>query len=461
MEPGDDWRLTERIRASARSGKGDPFAAAVRATRMAMIITDPCQIDNPIIYANDAFLRLTGYTRLEVMGRNCRFLQGPGTDLATVARLRAAIRSEQDVSAEVLNYRKDGSTFHNALYISPVHDEDGTLLFFFASQLDVCERHALAEERDRTRAALDANALLLREIGHRTRNDLQMISAMLSLQSRNSADPAVRAALDEAIAAERDVKSELLNYRKDGSTFHNAVFISPVHDEDGTLLFFFASQLDVSERYALAQERDRTRAALETNDLLLREVGHRARNDLQMIAAMLALQSSNSGDPAVRAALGEAIGRIEALGALYREPVHPQEGAGHDLADLLREIADTLVAASGRANVTLAFDLVPLRIRPDAAAPLALILNEVLSAILKHADPAQAQHLTLRVAREAEAVLVEVEEDGSGTALEADGFATTLVDALTRQVDGTCQLRERQPSGSVIAFRFNAARVAA
>ncbi|MFJ7836784.1 histidine kinase, partial [Methylobacterium sp. NPDC097213] len=90
----------------------------------------------------------------------------------------------------------------------------------------------------------------------------------------------------------------------------------------------------------------------------------------------------------------------------------------------------------------------------------ALILNEVLSAILKHADPARALHLTLRVAREGEAVLVEVEEDGSGTALEADGFATTLVDALTRQVDGTRQLRERQPSGSVIAFRFNAARVA-
>ena len=352
MDP-DDWQLTERVWARARSGRGDPFAAAVRATRMAMIITDPRRLDNPIVFANDAFLKLTGYTRLDVTGRNCRFLQGPDTDLDEVARIR------------------------------------------------------------------------------------------------------------EAIAAERDVKSELLNYRKDGSTFHNAVFISPVHDEDGTLLFFFASQLDVSERYALAQERDRTRAALETNDLLLREVGHRARNDLQMIAAMLALQSSNSGDPAVRAALGEAIGRIEALGALYREPVHPQEGAGHDLADLLREIADTLVAASGRANVTLAFDLVPLRIRPDAAAPLALILNEVLSAILKHADPAQAQHLTLRVAREAEAVLVEVEEDGSGTALEADGFATTLVDALTRQVDGTCQLRERQPSGSVIAFRFNAARVAA
>ncbi|MBB2960664.1 PAS domain-containing protein [Methylobacterium sp. R2-1] len=166
---------------------------------MATIITDPRRLDNRIICANDAFLRLSGDTRLEVTGRKCCFLQGPGTDLDAVARIRAVVDAEQDVNEELLNYRKDGSTFHNALYISPVHDEDGTLLFFFASQFDVSERHALAAERDRTKAALDANALLLREIGHRARNDLQMISAMLTLQSSNSTDPTVRAALGEAI----------------------------------------------------------------------------------------------------------------------------------------------------------------------------------------------------------------------------------------------------------------------
>lgn len=352
MEPGDDWRLTERIRASARSGKGDPFAAAVRATRMAMIITDPRQIDNPIIYANDAFLQLTGYTRLEVMGRNCRFLQGPGTDLDTVARLRAAIRAERDVSAEVLNYRKDGSTFHNALFISPVHDEDGTLLFFFASQLDVSERHALAEERDRTRAALDANALLLREIGHRARNDLQMISAMLSLQSGNSADPAVRAALDEAI------------------------------------------------------------------------------------------------------------GRVEALGALYRQPLPEDERTGHDLANLVREIAETLVEASGRSDLAIAFDLAPVRIRPKAAGPLALVVNEVVSNAIRHAAPSRAGRLVLRVVRDGEDLVVTVEDDGIGVTTADNGsFESTLIDALIRQIGGTNRIRSRQPAGTTIELRFPAGRI--
>ncbi len=72
----------------------DPFSAAVRATRMPMIITNPREADNPIVFANDAFCRLTGYSREEVLGRNCRFLQGPESDPATVDRIRAAIAAK-------------------------------------------------------------------------------------------------------------------------------------------------------------------------------------------------------------------------------------------------------------------------------------------------------------------------------------------------------------------------------
>ena len=354
MEPGDDWQLTARVRASARSGKGDPFAAAVRATRMAMIITDPRQLDNPIIYTNDAFLRLTGYTRLEVTGRNCRFLQGPGTDLDAVARIRAAVDAEQDVNEELLNYRKDGSTFHNALYISPVHDEDGTLLFYFASQFDVSERHALAAERDRTRTARDANALLLREIGHRARNDLQMISAMLTLQS------------------------------------------------------------------------------------------------------------SNSAEPAVRAALGEAIGRIDALATLYRQSAPAEESAGHDLSDLVREIAEIVVEASGRRDIALALDLAPLRVRPEVAGPLALIVNEVVSNAVRHAFPARAGRLTVRITRDGADVTVNVEDDGIGLSAAGDGsFEATLIDVLSRQIGGSIRVRPRDPAGTAVELRFPAERIGA
>ena len=136
------------------SQRGDPFAAAVRATRMPMIITDPAQHDNPIVFVNDAFLTLTGYTRMEVIGRNCRFLQGPETEAEAVDRLREAIRREEDIRVDLLNDRKDGSTFQNALYVGPVRDEADRVVYFFASQFDVSERYALTAEVERLKGAL-------------------------------------------------------------------------------------------------------------------------------------------------------------------------------------------------------------------------------------------------------------------------------------------------------------------
>jgi PAS domain S-box-containing protein len=151
-----DWTATSHVpdALKAAAHRGDPFAAAVRATRMPMIITDPSQYDNPIVFVNDAFLKLTGYTRLEVTGRNCRFLQGPETDSAAVDRLRDAVRRGEDIRVDLLNYRKDGSTFHNALYVGPVRDAEGKVVYFFASQLDVSERYALTAEIARLERAL-------------------------------------------------------------------------------------------------------------------------------------------------------------------------------------------------------------------------------------------------------------------------------------------------------------------
>jgi PAS domain S-box-containing protein len=191
-------------------GKGDPFAAAIRATRMSMIITDPRRPDNPIVFANDAFLRLTGYERHEVLGKNCRFLQGPKTDKAAVDQIRAAIEDNADVSVDILNYRKDGSTFWNALYISPVSNDKGEVQFFFASQLDVSDRkrseHRISADKDRfekavkertaeLEAALDAQTTLLHEVDHRVKNNLQMISSLIIMQRRTIKDEATRHSL--------------------------------------------------------------------------------------------------------------------------------------------------------------------------------------------------------------------------------------------------------------------------
>ena len=112
---------------------------------MAMCITDPRLPDNPVVFVNDAFCRLTGYERAEIMGRNCRFLQGPSVDQAVAGELRAAVRAGQPLKVDVRNYRRNGEAFWNRLQISPVHGADGGLRYFLASQMDVTvEREQLA-----------------------------------------------------------------------------------------------------------------------------------------------------------------------------------------------------------------------------------------------------------------------------------------------------------------------------
>ena len=140
----------------------DPFVAAVRATRMPMIITDPRRHDNPVVFANSSFCRLTGYTREEILGRNCRFLQGPATDPATVKRIHDAVERVEPIEIDIQNHRKDGSIFWNRLLMAPVFDGYGKLAYFFASQVDV------TIERERLEGLESDNAALLAELTHRT-----------------------------------------------------------------------------------------------------------------------------------------------------------------------------------------------------------------------------------------------------------------------------------------------------
>ena len=153
------------------------FEQAMAQTRMAICLTDPNLPDNPIVFANRAFRNLTGYDEDEILGRNCRFLQGPDTRAEPVAQLRKAIEDEDVTVVELLNYRKDGSSFWNALHLGPIYDDNGRLAYLFGSQWDVSDvRAARAEERHAR--------LLARELSHRMKNMFSVIAGIVSVTGR-------------------------------------------------------------------------------------------------------------------------------------------------------------------------------------------------------------------------------------------------------------------------------------
>lgn len=105
-----------------------------------IVIADACRADCPIIYSNPGFERITGYSQEDILGRNCRLLQGPQTDRNTVRELSAAVASSTECRVTLLNYRKNGEAFWNELFLSPVHDDHGALVQYVGVQNDVSER---------------------------------------------------------------------------------------------------------------------------------------------------------------------------------------------------------------------------------------------------------------------------------------------------------------------------------
>jgi PAS domain S-box-containing protein len=196
-----------KVRGGAGSGvtdtHSDVFFAAVEMTRMPMIVTDPNKPDNPIAFANQAFLRMTGYDRAEILGRNCRFLQGPDTDRATVDEVRRAVEARREIATEILNYRRNGSTFWNALFISPVLNQQGELIYFFASQLDVSRRRD-AEDSLRQAQKMEALGQLTGGIAHDFNNLLQVMRGYLELIDSGLSRPEPdRARLRRSLGAAR------------------------------------------------------------------------------------------------------------------------------------------------------------------------------------------------------------------------------------------------------------------
>ncbi|PKR77236.1 hypothetical protein CEY16_10880 [Halalkalibacillus sediminis] len=121
------------------------LAAGVDHSSSSIVITDPKETGNPIIYVNDAFTELTEFTKEEALGENCKFLQGTKTDPDSVESIRNAIKNQEPIQIEILNYKKSGETFWNELIINPIFDDNGDPIYFIGVQKDITKRKAVEQ----------------------------------------------------------------------------------------------------------------------------------------------------------------------------------------------------------------------------------------------------------------------------------------------------------------------------
>ena len=216
-------RLIERI---------EDFTLKQRAIDEApfgITVADMRRDDDPLVYANKGFKRLTGYSESEIIGRNCRFLQGPETDSEPVAAMREAIENEESVQVELRNYRKDGTPFWSEVTLAPLASESGEVTHYVGFQQEVTRRKEYEQELEKQRSDL---GLLNEMMRHDIRNDLQVALAsmeLLELQDAGGNDR-ITAAIDSVHRAIEltNVARDVADMMRDTGEDHHPVDIAAV-----------------------------------------------------------------------------------------------------------------------------------------------------------------------------------------------------------------------------------------
>jgi len=286
-------------------------------------ISDPSQEDNPLIYANEKFTSLTGYSTDEILGHNCRFLQSEDTDPEAVAEVRRAVAAAEPVSVELRNYRKDGTEFWNQLTVAPVETEDGEVTNYVGFQQDVTERKQRERQlRLRTRAMDEApvgitihdatspgapityaNGAFEQLTGYpQSSIEGGSIELLAGAETDDERFDHVAAALEYG----ESVSEVLLLYRRDGDPFWGRTTLAPVTGDGGETTHFVGFLQDVTE--AKEHEQQVKRRLNEFGELLAEDLRLPVQDATQHLEA-----AKESGDPADIEAAEHAFRQIDGL----------------------------------------------------------------------------------------------------------------------------------------------------
>jgi two-component sensor histidine kinase len=170
---------------------------------------------------------------------------------------------------------------------------------------------------------------------------------------------------------------------------------------------------------------------------LLHEVDHRVKNNLQVISALVALQSRHEDDPRVRGALLETLERIEALATVHRRFYRSEDVARFDIAAFAHDLAFEIAGASGRVDLDIRFALEPIDVPTEKASPLALLVNELLSHAVKRSAASDSGFVAVHVRRSEGHLLLRIEGDGAGRA--CSDFSRKVIDTLAQQLQAVVE----------------------
>lgn len=423
---------------------------ALDSAPVGITISDPSKEDNPLIYVNDHYTEITGYSETEATGRNCRYLQGEKTASEPVAEMRTAIDDDRPVSVELLNYRSDGTEFWNNVKIAPVYDEDGTVTNYVGFQQDVTERvereTELRETKRKLEAVLDtiSAAVFMKDTESRYLLMNQGCRELLGVGDETDvegltddelfpSDVAAQFREDDRNVFEREETIEVEEEvpTPEGTKPH-LTRKSPVYDDSGELYGLCAVSTDVSELKQRERELEQFAYA----------ASHDLREPLRVVSNYLQLLERRHGDALDDDAIEyieyavDAAERMKALidGLLTYSRIDRRGSAFEptDLNDVLSAARSNLEIAIERSDTTIVAADLPT-VHGDADQLVTVFQNVLDNAITYSGDEPPA--IEVGVDERSDAWVVTVADEGIGMDPERTDRAFEIFERL--HDDGT------------------------
>jgi PAS domain S-box-containing protein len=446
------------------------FQGFLEAAPDAIVVVDP---GGRIVLVNELIERMFGYSRQELLGQSVEMVVPDRVRRAHVAYRNAYFREPRTrpmgAGRELAGRRKDGSEFPVEISLSPLPTDKGTLVISIIRDTTQ-RRQAEAKFRGLLESAPDAIVVVDR------RGRIVIINSQTEHLFGYSRDELMGQHIEvlvperfkELHVAHRDgyfdspktrpmgfAASSLSGRRRDGTEFPVEISLSPMYTEEGLLVT--AAIRDISERKLV---ETKLRSSLQEKEVLLKEIHHRVKNNLQIVSSMLNLQIDQISDPRALELFKESQARVRSIALFHEKLYQSKDLARIDIAEYLTGLATDLFAAYGINPEEIVLDVdaedVPLGV--DAAISCGLIVNELVTNALKHAFPDRHRgEVRVLLRREGRDVSLGVADNGVGFPGNIDfrnpnTLGLKLVCILTEQVRGTIELDRRE--GTRFRVRF-------
>jgi PAS domain S-box-containing protein len=443
------------------------LAAIVDASSESIMSMD---LDTTIVTFNPAAQRLFGYSAEEIRGRSVRTLVPPERLTEFAERVENVVRRGESVRGlRTQRQRRDGKLIDVELDVAPLPGPDGKPIGALSITRDIGER-LVAERlvRGVLEAAPDAmividergtitlaNTMAVRMFGYAPSALIGACIDRLVPEPSRTAHAAYRQSYVERPRARAMGEGrELLGLRADGSVFPVEISLNSLESNGSTLVV--SSVRDITARRAAEQ---RLQASLQEKELLLKEIHHRVKNNLQVVASMLTLQAELASDTEAKSMLEACRQRVTSMALVHEKLYGAPDVRRMDLRELIRDIAAMLIGGSHGISLQMQIGREPIVVDIETAFPAGLIANELITNAIKHAFVDRSQGtITIDVdTSTSERVRLQVADDGIGgitpeTFADRGSLGSTIVRRLVRQIGGVLAVESGPGARILITF---------